>query len=411
MRLLAILTVAGCALTAAAQDFQLQGSAGELTGPFHFREGETVQVGTNTARLVNIRLHDDEILNAMEAIRIPEIEFRQANLRDVITFLVQQSVEFSADQRGITMILKQDDWMPPVHADCFCANTNGIPVGDPFAVDTNHVHDTSTETPLITFSAIDITLKEALDIVVEIANYKYRIRDGVVMIMPWNVLDEPIEVRLYDVLPTSISRLQDLRSVFSDKQPDGGYEGEDELKLFFSEMGVDWPTGSRIKHIRGLGKLAVGNTEENLEVFENVLSILNLQPYQLELELVFLACDRRQISALGPDGVSAAALMALWTNGAAELLASPKVLTQSGQEATIRGGTECIYPTTFEVCSAVATTNNPANGTATASAFMVEPQDFATRELGASFKATAEVSLAGEPLRQDKQPCVNLERM
>ena len=131
MRLLAMLTVAGCALTAAAQDFQLRAPTGELTGPFRFREGEAVQVGTNTASVVNVRSQANRILDAMQAIRIPDIDFRQANLRDVVTFLVMQSQEFSADRRGVNIILKLDDWTPPVYADCFCANTNATPSATP----------------------------------------------------------------------------------------------------------------------------------------------------------------------------------------------------------------------------------------------------------------------------------------
>jgi type II secretory pathway component GspD/PulD (secretin) len=279
-----------------------------------------------------------------------------------------------------------------VHTACFCANTNGIPDGDPFAADTNHVHDTSIETPLITFCALDITLKEALDIVVEMARCKYRIRDGVVVIMPWNDPDGPIELRIYNILPTSIEADIIYTTVM----------GRGWIKVVFLGNGCRLANrGARLSMFQALGKLTVRNTEENLAIFENILSLLNVQPYQLELELVFLACERRQISALGPDGVSAAALMALWTNGAAELLASPKVLTQSGQEAIIRGGTECIYPTAFEV-SSVVTTNNTTNSTA--STFMVEPQDFATRELGASFKATASVSPDGNMIDVTLQP-------
>ena len=42
-------------------------------------ETETVQIETNTAEIVNLRSHEDRILDAMQAIRIPEVDFRQAN--------------------------------------------------------------------------------------------------------------------------------------------------------------------------------------------------------------------------------------------------------------------------------------------------------------------------------------------
>ncbi len=402
MRLLAMLTVACCALTAAAQDFQLRSPSGELTGPFRFREGEALQVGTNTASVVNVRSQANRILDAMQAIRIPEVDFRQANLRDVITFLVKHSQEFSADRRGVTVILKLDDWTPPVYTDCFCANSNGIPVGDPLAADTNHVHAASTEIPLITFSALDITLKEALDYAVDIAGCKYSIRDGAVVIMHRNAPEGPIVVRLYDVLSSSIYRLRDIGSSMRQNQqgafnklmgPRAWVKDEDDLNLksFFEEMGVPWPTGSYIKYVHGLDKLTVANTEENLAIFEDCLAMLNVHPYQIEIELAILAFDRQPLAELGPDGVSTAALTALWTSGQAELLAAPRVLTQSGQAAAIKGCSEYIYPTEFGVSSIGGDTNTNS----TAAAFMIEPQDFATREVGVIVEVTPEISPDG----------------
>ena len=53
-------------------------------------------------------------------------------------------------------------------------------------------------------------------------------------------------------------------------------------------MGVEWPDRSSIKFIRPIGKLVVANTLENLTVFEKVLSILNVVPYQIEIEARFV---------------------------------------------------------------------------------------------------------------------------
>ncbi len=384
MRLLAMLTVAGCALTAAAQDFQLRSPTGELTGPFRFREGETVQMGTNTASLVTVRSQANRILDAMQAIRIPEVDFRQANIRDVVAFLTPLSV--SADRPEIKFVLKLEE--PPA------SGSDDSAFGT-----TNRAPDSTTDASPITFSALDITLKDTLDYAVDIAGCKYRIRDGAVVIMPRNAPEGPIVVRLYDVLPSATCRLRELGSAIRQDQQGNfvatkgtGGSGPDELDLvsFFEEMGAPWPTGSYIKYVSGLGKLIVANTEENLAIFEDVLSMLNVQPYQIEIELAILACDRQQISELGPDGVTAPALTALWTSGKAELLAAPRVLTQSGQAATIKGCSEFIYPTEFEVCSTVTTNTND-----TATAFMITPSDSATREVGPVLEVTPEISPDG----------------
>jgi type II secretory pathway component GspD/PulD (secretin) len=152
------------------------------------------------------------------------------------------------------------------------------------------------------------------------------------MILP-DYYSEDCWVSYYDMTEASINRLEELALQLKRDDPDNISEGT--LKALFEHMGVTWPEGSYIKPSPILGKLIVRNTQENLEVFYKCLSVMDVQPYQIEIELVFLACERRQISALGPDGVSAAALTALWTNGQAELLAAPRVLTQPSQEEAL----------------------------------------------------------------------------
>ncbi len=256
------------------------------------------------------------ILEKMESIRIPEVNFRQANIRDVVTFLQQQSVEFDpaenrADRTGVNIILKmkQGDQQGGAAAsepesDFFAAPSEPSGGGE------------GGGDSLITFSALDVTLKEALDIVVDVANLKYRIRGNVVMLLPQDAAEGDIEHRMYDVLPSAISRLQELSTAVtggggSNRRGGAGdflaLEGSDDagggedidLKGFFSEMGVEWPARSSIKFVRGLGKLVVANTQENLAVFEKVLSILNVVPYQIEIEARFVEVAQTDVDSLG----------------------------------------------------------------------------------------------------------------
>jgi general secretion pathway protein D len=254
-----------------------------------------------------------EILKKMTDIRIPEVDFRQANIRDVVTFLHEQSVEFDpapdvADRTGVNIILKLDD------AGGAAAPAAEVPANDFFsaapAADTGGAGGNET---LVTFSALDITLKEALDYSVDIAGLKYLIRGNAVMVMPRDATIDEIEHRMYDVLPSAITRLQELSSAvtsgnnrmrgagdFIQIEGSGGGGGEEvDLKGFFTEMGVEWPSKSSIKFVRGLGKLVVANTLENLTVFEKVLSILNVVPYQIEIEARFVEVAQTDVDSLG----------------------------------------------------------------------------------------------------------------
>lgn len=266
-------------------------------------------------RMVTDRQQDEiqrmAILEKMENIRIPEVDFRQANIRDVVNFLFQQSAEFDPEpdpdrRRGVNIILNLD-------ADQ--AGPAPTAPADPFAPAAAAATGAASET-LVTFSARDITLKEALDIVVDIAGLKYLIRGNVVMVMPRDAAVGEIVHRMYDVLPSAILRLQELSSAvvgggqaggrrggagdFLSLDPTGSTGGEDvDLKTFFQEMGVEWPARSSIKFVRGLGKLVVANTLENLTVFEKVLSILNVVPYQIEIEARFIEVAQTDVDSLG----------------------------------------------------------------------------------------------------------------
>jgi len=94
----------------------------------------------------------------METIRIPMIELRQAGIRDIVDFLKKASVEFDnpktpENQRGVNFIL-------------------------------NLKEKKETDIPLITFSAKNVTLMEALKAITGAANIQYRIDGALVYIEP-----------------------------------------------------------------------------------------------------------------------------------------------------------------------------------------------------------------------------------
>ncbi len=268
------------------------------------------EIGGTTKMKGDDEIRRAAILQKMTQIRIPEVDFRQANIRDVVTFLHMQSVEFDPEKRGVNIILKLD-------ADAGGASAPAAaPVGafGAFGEPAAGAPGGAANETLVTFSALDITLKEALDYSVDIAALKYLIRGNAVMVMPRDAAIGEIEHRMYDVLPSAIARLQDLSEAvkpgrgserraaggFIEIPAGGGTAGEEvDLKAFFQEMGVEWPNKASIKFVRGLGKLVVANTLENLTVFEKVLSILNVVPYQIEIEARFIEVAQTDVDSLG----------------------------------------------------------------------------------------------------------------
>ncbi len=427
------------------------------------------------------------ILNKMKDIVVPEIEFRQANINDVIDFLQQASRDYDTaekdeNKRGVNIILNLGS-----KTESAPAASSDVQSDDPFA-DTTSVDTSSSDNgggvPLITFSARNISLLEALKLVTKVANLKYRIEDSVVMILPWNAATGDIVVRMYNVLPSVEERLMNVsRQLGSTRQSGSGGGGSSDFtamesadlntggadwKKAFGDMGVQWPEGSSIKYVSAMGKLIVANTVDNLTVFERVLSELNVVPSQIEIESRFVEVGQKDLDALGfewgltddwelaqkkgsagdplggrqrivmnkgefttgnryltddafrglgvADNVLSIAgvltnpelkvvLHALEQKGSTDLLSAPKVLTQSGTEATIKVVTEYIYPTSFTVTPITGTAQG-GSGDSVIIGGIVEPDDFETREVGVILTVLPEVSPEGQMINLTMSPQV-----
>ncbi len=429
------------------------------------------------------QLRDDQkvrIAEKMEKIIIPELNFRQANIVDVIEFLQRASIEYDTtdsppEEKGVNIILNLGGDSAPV------ADARDL---DPFAIPSSTISSSGSGTKAITFSSRYISLMEALRIVTEISQLKYRIDGSVVMIVPEGAPDGKIIVKTYDVLPSVEDKIPSVSSEMS--MGGGGIGGGFGLgstaglgdstaaswKDFFQQMGVKWPDGSQIKYIRQIGKIVVANTEDNLIDFERILKELNVVPNQIEIEARFVEVNESDMNSLGFQwflndnytvatkkgnyapgaaprvdvmgnratggfttgnrfikdvvGTDSAAvndsvlsiagiltnpelglvIHALEQKGHADLLSSPKVTTQTGQEATIKVVTEYIYPTAYEVTPVTGETDQ---NTSVIIGGIVEPQDFQMREVGVILTVQPDVSPEGQMITLNMTPEVVTE--
>lgn len=252
---------------------------------------------------------EQSVEQKMRAIVIPEINFRNASITDVITFFENTSREYDdpalpPEKRGVNFALRG---IAPV-----AAPTAGPTSTDPFATAT----DTAAPGGVgnITFTARFVSLWDALKIVTgDVANFKFRIRGNVVIIMPVNVTDETMETRSYTVMPNVIERVSGVqREITAARGGGGGGLGGDatamtadtlgpaqDLKRMFGDLGVPWPVGSSISHLSIIGKLRVVNTAENLALFEKVLEEMNVTPRQIEIEARFVEVSQTDLDSLG----------------------------------------------------------------------------------------------------------------
>lgn len=133
--------------------------------------------------------------------KVPEVNFRQAHIRDVVHFLSEASRNHDPKKVGVNMIWSGDaaalkKMRPMGKKDGGTGKKDGVD---------------ASGVPLITFRARHISVLEALNIVTQIAGLKYRIEGNIVLVMPKNAPDDTIRVRTYNVKPTIGDRIQKLR--------------------------------------------------------------------------------------------------------------------------------------------------------------------------------------------------------
>jgi type II secretory pathway component GspD/PulD (secretin) len=182
------------------------------------------------------------------------------------------------------------------------------------------------------------------------------------------------------------------------------FSGMDEKSLMklFADIGVKWPQGSSIKYIRSSNSLVVKNSEENLDNIMHIMLDSGAVIFQIEIRIDFIEYDMKDIEQLAKDGsLSTKPLLKLWRDGSAKLLFSPCVLTQSGQQATVKAVDEYIYPTEFTVIEAQSDTSRPNPGDTPPQPAVpppavtpqaVEPGSFETREVGVILDVLPEIS-------------------
>ena len=280
------------------------------------------QLNETSAETVKAQLGDDpertqeqDIERRMKEMRLPTISFKPpATIMDAVEFFRQASKDYDRpdipiEKRGFNFVLKTPQVLTAqaaaggqaAEADDFSANANG---GDEQA-------GGQAGMPMIpTITASDITFYEALKLVCDSVEYKFIIRGPVVMVMHKDMSTAELLSRKYHIPEAFVERVntasEEMKSMggFGNsnkaKQNEEAEEGEGrDWKAFFEEMGVKWPEGSSIKHIKALGKLYVRNTRENLAEFEKVLDELGGQPQLIEIETRFVEVSQEDLNSLG----------------------------------------------------------------------------------------------------------------
>ncbi|MFH0909211.1 MAG: hypothetical protein V1929_10650 [bacterium] len=239
----------------------------------------------------------------MEHIIIPAIEFRQANINDVVNFLVEESIkQDTVDNSGVNIILHLA--VPGAAAAAPEPNFEENPFGgEAFAADTGV--SAAAGTPTITLNLRRISLLDAIRYITEVAQMKFRLEGNAVIITPEGVVSGRVVTRFYPVQPSFLDVIVE-KGDAPDKEGDFVEMGsgkatikKSDVKEFFERAGVPFPAGTSITYNQSISQLIVANTPENLENFERILSRLNVVPNQVEIEARFIEIAQDDLEELG----------------------------------------------------------------------------------------------------------------
>ncbi|MDD5679317.1 MAG: hypothetical protein PHW60_15210 [Kiritimatiellae bacterium] len=242
----------------------------------------------------------------LNGITIPQLEFRQANIVDVIKYLDQASIACDKDsapgEKGVNFILQlRRPGSASETAPAAAANGGGegelTGEGSAVAMPAN--------VPTVTLSLRNIVLIDAIKYITEVTGLKYRIEDNVVVITPSDVIYGELVTRTYKVQPSIAETIIGAAGT-------GGGGGDrmelgavaqtverGDVKKFFVDAGVPFPEGTSIVYKPSLNLLIAKNTADNLESFERILKSLNVVPVQVEIEARLVEVAQQDLEELG----------------------------------------------------------------------------------------------------------------
>ncbi len=258
---------------------------------------------------------DAEMIRAkLETIRLPEFTISSnQTIADAAQIFYDMAKlydkpELPPEERGIAFILNSNATKKAPAA-------SSEEEEDPFAEESSDSNGLKTLPPInMTF----VTLKEALDMVCEVSNYKYLIRGRSVMLVPAGTFTEgELVLRKYNVMQDAVQKLVQASNEMSEGDSSGsedsggwgvdsggldaGYSAVSPavLKETFINLGVPFSSDAKIFYLSSLGKLYVTNTPENLALVENILEEFNVTPFQIEVEARFVEVSQTDLNSLG----------------------------------------------------------------------------------------------------------------
>jgi len=255
---------------------------------------------TDSSASAEERRGTELMIARLNRIVIPRVDFRDATIRQAISFLQQRSrdldtTESDPERRGVNIVLKLPSTPAPVPAALQVEGES--PVLPTYSADSR-----------ITLNLTNVPLYEALRYVATLAGLKVKVEPFAVSIVPLSEPTDTLEQREFKVPPGFIAggtTGEDGTQVAAGRQLDTGgtrLAARLSAKDFLESQGVEFPPGASANFNPGSSRLVVRNTAPNLDLIESLVdAAMGEQPTQVEIEAKFVEISQNNLKELGFD--------------------------------------------------------------------------------------------------------------
>ncbi len=265
------------------------------------------------------------IQNKLNSIIIPRVEFKDATVREAIEFLKVKSRELDRDpdpsRRGVNIVLQLDSGSGAPSAPSADAGAGaapaipGLETATPVATAGGAGGGGAVGTQPITLSLSNVPMAEVLRYITSLAGLKYKIDPYAVAVVPLTAVYDTLITKEYKVPPGTFSTTAGgasasgspataLPTAGAATLSSGGSSVANHVpaKDYFSSMGVQFPPGSSATFIATNSRLIVKNTQEQIELIDNLVEALNgTVPSQVDIEAKFVEITQTNLKELSFD--------------------------------------------------------------------------------------------------------------
>jgi general secretion pathway protein D len=222
------------------------------------------------------------VYDKLQGIVIPECNFTDADLADILNYLQDQSKVIDPKKEGVNFVFKGE---PTSSGEIVAA---GTPATSPMQM-----------TRSLTLALKDVSLIKILDFIQNLSSYKYKVEEHVIYVFPNTETSEVMLVRTFSVPPNFFDVTVKINDVSVNALGAKTVSiATADVKKELSDKGVRFVSGASAAYLPKTAKLVVRNTLDQLNLIDQLLSREANVSTQVEISTKFLEFSEDKLKDL-----------------------------------------------------------------------------------------------------------------